>query len=613
VKLTARRTLACLAFPVDAGYPVAVLSSDTTGLDYFQIVREHKRLDVAGKKPLRIAVLAEFATQKLCQVLRVLFARNGIDAQLYEAEYDTIELEAFDEGSKLYAFAPEVVLVLPSTNALRYKYWNEADGRAGFGEGVAARFDAVWRAIAGRSKALVVQGNFAMPYERQFGSFDWKVPTSFYSQVHRLNAKLSEHARESNVLLVDIEAVASHVGRAAWCDEKLWAIAKTLCSLEHLPRVAQAAVDVVLATRGRGVKCLVLDLDNTLWGGIIGDDGLDGIAIGPFGDGEPYYRLQLFLREMKRRGIVLCVASKNEHDTALRVFREHPEMVLREEDIAVFMVNWKPKVESIKAIQEVLNIGFDSMVFLDDNPFERNMVRQYLPDVVVPELPEDASDYVRAICELNLFETNAVTAEDGQRTALYKEEAKRKVLEQSFTNVDDYLRSLEMKIAIAPFDAFHLPRIAQLIQRSNQFNLTTRRYGQAECEALMHAPGKTFPLYVRLEDRFGDYGLICVVVVEMAGADARLPVWLMSCRVLSRGVEQHVMNHVAALAARNGAKRLVGEYIPSAKNMMVKDFYARFGFALVGEKPENGASQWAIDLSDYVPKKTLITETEAAG
>ena len=585
-----------------------MFTPDASHLDYFRLVREHKRLDTTGLPSLKVAILADFASQKYAEVLRVLFAKNRIDAVLYQAEYDTVELEAFNPGSGLYAFGPDVVLILPSTNALRYKYFQEEDGRLDFAERTAARFADVWRAIGERTKATIIQGNYAMPYERQFGNFDWKVPSSFYVQAHRLNAALADRAASSSVLVNDIESIASHVGRQTWCDEKLWTMAKALCSLEHLPRVAQNTVDIVLSTRGRGVKCLVLDLDNTLWGGIIGDDGMDGIAIGPFGDGEPFYRLQLFLREMKRRGLVLCVASKNNHDTAMAVFREHPEMVLREDDIAVFMANWEPKVDNIKAIQDVLNIGLDSMVFLDDNPFERNMVRQYLPDVLVPELPEDPSDYVRAIADLNLFETSAFTAEDNQRTALYQEESKRKILEKQFTNVDDYLGSLEMKITIAPFDTFHLPRVAQLIQRSNQFNLTTRRYGLPECEALMNAGPGTIPLYVRLTDKFGDYGLISVVVLVINGAEARIPMWLMSCRVLVRGVEEHVMNHVIALAKNSGAKRIVGEFIPSAKNTMVKEFYAKFGFARAPEPTAEGVIEWTLDTDAYEHKKTLITE-----
>ncbi len=605
-----------------------MFTADSSHLDYLALVKEHRRLalslavplalspDSAGvatrRETIKVAVLAEFASQKYCEILRVLFARSGFDAKIYEAEYDTVELETLNPTSGLYAFEADVVLIVPSTNSLRYKYFQEAEGRIDFGDFIAARFESAWRAIAARTKAQVVQGNYAMPYERQFGNFDWKVPSSFYAQVHHLNGKLAELARGTNVLIDDIDSIASHVGRATWCEERLWTLAKALCTPQHLPRVVQNAVDVVLSTRGRGIKCLILDLDNTLWGGIIGDDGLDGIQIGPFGDGEPFYRLQLFLREMKRRGVILCVASKNTHEVAIRAFREHPEMVLREEDIAVFMVNWEPKVEGIKAIKEVLNIGFDSIAFLDDNPFERNMVRQYLPEVVVPELPEDASDYVRAISELNLFETTTLTAEDGKRTALYQEEAKRKLLERSFANVDEYLRSLEMQITMGTFDSFHLPRIAQLIQRSNQFNLTTRRWGLEECERLMNAGPGTVPLYVKLIDRFGDYGLISVVVMQVEGSDAMLPMWLMSCRVLSRGVEQHVMNHVLANAKALGASRVVGEYVPSAKNAMVKDFYSKYRFTQIegGEKSlTHDSTWWAMDVASYEPKKTLITET----
>ncbi|HEY8074192.1 MAG TPA: HAD-IIIC family phosphatase, partial [Labilithrix sp.] len=566
--------------------------------DYFRLVREHKRLDTKGLPPIRIAVLAEFASQSYCQILRVLMAHAGWGAQIYEAEYGAIEVEALDAQSGLYAFAPEIVLVLPTTNALRFRYLQSADARESFAEREAQRFVDVWTAIG--SRAQIIQGNWAPPYERQLGSFDWKVPTSLYAQVHRLNEAIAERARAATVLVDDISAVAQHVGLATWCDEKLWTMAKALCSLEHLPRVVASAVDVVLATRGRGIKCVVCDLDNTLWGGVVGDDGLEGIRIGPTGEGEAFFRLQLYLRELRRRGVLLAVASKNDPELARRVFREHPEMVLREEDIAVFMVSWDPKPDSLRAIKETLGIGFDAIAFLDDNPFERNMVRQYLPDVVVPELPEEPSDYVRAIADANLFEASAYTAEDVARTALYQEEAKRKVLARSFTNVDEYLRSLEMKITIAPFDAFHLPRIAQLIQRSNQFNLTTRRWTEAECEALMKKGGGTHPLYVRLSDRFGDHGLVSVVVVEIDGATANIPAWLMSCRVLSRGVEEHVMNHVVALAKANGAARVVGEYLPTAKNGMVKDFYARFGFT-----PE-GDTRWTLDVDAYEPRPTFL-------
>ncbi len=585
-----------------------MFTHDTSHLDYFRLLRQAKHLDrTACRATVRIAVLADFASQQFVVLLRVLLAQAGVYADIYEAEYDTIELEVYNPESQLYAFAPEVTIIIQSINALRFKYYIDSEARETWANRVAERTANLWGAIAKRSTTYIVQSNFVSPYERQFGNFDCMVATSMPAQIAALNAAIEQCARgHAQVLINDIASIASYVGRRTWCDEKLWTLAKALCSLEHLPLVAQNSADIVLSTMGRGIKCIVLDLDNTLWGGVIGDDGLDGIAIGPFGEGEPFHRFQLYLLELKRRGLILCVCSKNEHETAIRAFREHPEMVLRESDIAVFMANWNPKVDNIKTIQQVLNIGLDSIVFLDDNPFERNMVRQYLPSVIVPELPEEPSDYVRTISELNLFETTSFTAEDVQRTQLYREDGARKALEQSFTNVSEYLKSLEMKITISAFDTFHLPRIAQLIQRSNQFNLTTRRYALAECEALMHSD-RFIPLFAKLADKFGNYGLISLAVLEVDGARGELPLWLMSCRVLGRGVEEQLMNNVVAAAQARGVTTLVGKYIPTAKNKMVEQFYARFGFQST-EIADDGTAVWVLDIAHYQRSKTWLTD-----
>ena len=268
------------------------------------------------------------------------------------------------------------------------------------------------------------------------------------------------------------------------------------------------------------MKCVVLDLDNTLWGGVIGDDGLEGIALGEFDEGEAFVGFQKFIRELKRRGIILAVVSKNEHANAVLPFREHPHMALKEEDISVFVANWDNKADNIRLIQKTLNIGFDSLVFLDDNPFERNIVREFLPEVVVPELPEDPSLYLQSLADLNLFETASFSEADLQRADQYREEAQRELTKTHFTNINDYLTSLGMEIRLERFNAFNLPRIAQLIQRSNQFNLMTRRYGEAACEAMMKDPSVA-PLTLRLADKFGDYGLISVVILKHAGERSR--------------------------------------------------------------------------------------------
>ena len=338
-------------------------------------------------------------------------------------------------------------------------------------------------------------------------------------------------------------------------------------------------------------------------GGVIGDDGVDGIALSAHGGGagESFVRLQRFLKQLSQRGILLAVCSKNDESTALAPFREHPDMVLRREDIAMFVANWEDKASGLRRIQAELNIGLDSIVFLDDNPFERNLVRELLPEVIVPELPEDPAGFVTFLSELNLFETAYVSDEDRQRARLYQREAQRREAASGCASVEEYLRSLDMQATLARFDGFHLPRIAQLMQRSNQFNLCTRRLSEAQCGALAVDPGH-LPLYVCLADRFGDHGLISVVVLERSAEALLIRDWLMSCRVLGRGVEQLLMNYVVARAAEFGVARVVGEYIPTPKNAMVRDFYAQFGFT----RREAGANQWVLDVAAYRPAETHI-------
>ena len=590
-----------------------MLTADTTHLNYTSLLRESKRRDYSAcDRTLRLAVLSDAAVPQLVPLLRVLLARKGVRAEVYLAEYDSIELEVFNPSSQLYAFAPQAVVFLHALNALRFRYYRQNGERSRFAEDTAEKISSLWDTFQARSSAVILQSNFMLPYERPFGNFDHKAPESFYPTVMRLNSMLVERARaRTNVLLNDIEALSSYVGRKRWGDERLWTLAKAFCALDHLPLVAQNIVDILLSNLGHVVKCVVLDLDNTLWGGVIGDDGVEGIAIGPFGEGEPFHRLQHYLLDLKRRGIMLTVCSKNEHDTALAPFRSHPDMVLRPDDFAVFVANWGPKPDNIRHIKEELNIGFDSMVFLDDNPFERQLVREVLPDVIVPELPEDAADYVRAISELNLFEVTSFSEEDRRRADLYRANAEREQLQAGFSDISDYLRSLDMRITMQRFDAFHLPRIAQLIQRSNQFNLTTRRYTAGECEAMMREEG-CIPLYVSLSDRFGDNGLISVIILRLRPPVFDIDTWLMSCRVLGRGVEQFTMNRVVELALGHGCEAIVGTYLPTAKNTMVKEFYAQFGFE-ISQRGEQGETRWVLEVGRYEPRTAYMTECQVAG
>jgi FkbH-like protein len=589
-----------------------MLKSDRSELNYAALVKTANR-KVPGKgygQGVRLALLSDVSTQHIVPLLKALFASNGFDSEIYEAGYDAIQLEAYNPGSGLYAFQPRIIVILQSIMKMKEEFYGFTGDRNDFIRAKADEIEGVWKALATRAQAFIVQSTFVIPYERPFGNFGLKLTGDLRGAVSELNREICLRVREySGVFINDVDYLAGWVGRRHFLDEKFWALAKLLCAFEFLPDVAQNIVDIALACLGRAVKCVVLDLDNTLWGGVVGDDGLDGIGLGDLDEGGAFRNFQLYLRDLSRRGVILCVCSKNNESIARRVFQEHPDMVLKEEHIAVFVANWEDKATNIRRIREQLNIGFDSMVFLDDNPFERNLVRQVIPEIIVPELPEDPALYVRSVSELNLFETASHSAVDGQRNAFYREQEEREAGSRAFSGIDEYLQSLGTMALCERFEPRNLSRISQLIQRSNQFNLTTRRYSEPECEAMMRNESDFFPFTISLHDRFGAYGLINIVILRLnrLARMCEIDTFLMSCRVLKRGVEQFAMNKVFEFARREGCERVVGHYLPTAKNAMVEDFFAQFGFVPVSGGNGHG-TEWSISVNDYVPCKVFLEE-----
>jgi FkbH-like protein len=401
-------------------------------------------------------------------------------------------------------------------------------------------------------------------------------------------------------------------GIERWHDPALWHRSKQEIALTAAPLYGDLVGRLLAAKQGRSFKCLVLDLDNTIWGGVIGDDGLEGIVLGQ-GDplGEAYVAFQEFARELSRRGIVLAVCSKNDEANALEPFDKHPEMVLRRPDIVSFVANWSDKPTNIRAIAQELNVGLDSLVFLDDNPFERNFVRKELPMVAVPEVADDPAYYARAIADAGYFEGLSITDEDRERTSQYQGNKARDALRRSSaTNLEDYLRGLEMRLVWKRFDRLGLQRIVQLINKSNQFNLTTRRYTEEDVLSVMADPA-AFGLQLRLLDRFGDNGVIAIVVGRLQPTDRDIVIdtWLMSCRVLGRQVEPTTLNLIAQEARKLDARRIVGEYLPTSKNGMVKDHYERLGF-IISERRPDGGSRSVLDLVSFIPADTFIHVVE---
>ena len=458
----------------------------------------------------------------------------------------------------------------------------------------------------------VIQQTLLPVFQSILGNNEHRLPGAAAWLVQAFNQKLRALADAEQVDLLAIDAKVAQDGLSAWHDPALWYRAKQDVHPAAAPVYGDLVGRLLAARQGRSSKCLVLDLDNTLWGGVIGDDGLDGIVLGQgSARGEAFVAFQNYVRDLSRRGIILAVCSKNDEANAWEPFDKHPDMVLKRSDIACFVANWSDKPANLRSIGERLNIGIDALVFADDNPFERNIVRRELPMVQVPELPEDPALYANCIADAGYFEAVSVTPEDLHRAGQYQANAERDSLKASATDLEGYLRSLNMELRWARFDSVGLQRIVQLINKTNQFNLTTRRYSDAEAVAVMKNP-RALSLQLRLIDRFGDNGVIAIIIGEFepGTTDMVIDTWLMSCRELGRQVEQASLNLVAAEASRLGATRLIGRYRPTAKNAMVREHYRTLGFELLDEAPD-GAARWSLNLSDFSPAELHMTVIQA--
>lgn len=575
--------------------------TDTEELSFLRLSKNCKK-DMSGLTPYKFAVLGDCATQHLSKAIKGYAYEAGFAFDVFDADYNQILAQVMDPASELYTFAPKSMLLYLCTEKL-YESFCETplESRATFADTMFERIRGYWQAIGRHINVNILQFTFVEEDDRAFGDYGLDVEVSFFFQLKKLNYLLSAGSLTyKNVFLIDLNGIRAQLGSSVFCDRKLYYAAKMPISTAALPLVAKSVLDTVCAINGRIKKCVVLDLDNTLWGGVIGDDGLEGIQIGELGIGQAFTDLQTWLKELKNRGIILAVCSKNNEDTAKEPFIKHPEMTLRLDDISIFVANWNDKATNIRYIQKTLNIGMDSMVFLDDNPFERNLVRQMIPDITVPELPEDPSQYVSYLKQLNLFATISYSDEDHNRTKQYQAEVNRLELENQFESYDDYLVGLEMIAEAKPFDAFHFPRIAQLTQRSNQFNLRTVRYTEEQIKLIAEDP-QHITLYFTLRDKFGDHGLISVVIMDkISEEEVFISEWLMSCRVLKRGMEEFIVNTIIETTAENGFKRVSGEYIRTPKNNMVSQIYDTMGFTALGD------GKYTVDTDKYEVKKTFI-------
>jgi FkbH-like protein len=564
--------------------------------------------------PVRLAMLGSATMTHLQPALRVAALRRGLHVTIYENDYGQYLQELHDTSSALHRFKPDTILISLDAWHLTAGIdasMTQAEADAAFGS-VRERILAIWK-LARAIGARVLHQTPLPAIPDLIGGNEQRLPGSRAAFIDRLNAALRPMADEAGVSLVALDARAAVDGLHGWHDAALWHRAKQEVSPAAAPIYGELVARLLAAGLGRSAKCLVLDLDNTLWGGVIGDDGMDGLILGQGSAlGEAFASVQDYAREQSRRGIILAVCSKNDEANALEPFEKHPEMVLRRTDIACFIANWSDKAGNIRDIAKQLNIGLDSLVFLDDNPFERNLVRAELPMVAVPEVPDDPALVPRVLADAGYFEALAITPEDLERGRLYQSNLARETLRSSVTDMDSYLRDLQMKLVWSRFDTTGLARTTQLINKTNQFNLTTRRYSEDEVAAVMNDPA-AFGLQLRLLDRFGDNGIIGIVIGRRVADDATsviIDTWLMSCRVLGRGVEAATLALVVSAAQTLGASRLIGEYLPTKKNGMVREHFPKLGFAALSAEP-NGATRWVLDAKTFAAPPSFIDIVEA--
>lgn len=554
----------------------------------------------------KIAVLGGSTTHDVVRILELFLLNQGIEPEFYESEYGMYWEDAMFGNEELNAFAPDMIYIHTSLRNLR-SFPEPSDSREAVEEKLAAeygRFETMWEKLAQERQCPVIQNNFEYPYFRLMGNQDGADIHGRTYYVNEMNRRFAAYAQEhQNFFINDINYQSAVYGLDEWSAPEYWHMYKYSLCLKAIPWLAHNVANIVKSVFGKNKKSLVLDLDNTLWGGIVGDDGPENLEIGQETNmGQVFAEFQSYVKLLKDYGVMLNVASKNEEENALAGLN-HPAGVLRPDDFLLIKANWEPKSLNIEQIAQQLNILPDSLVFADDNPAEREIVRQQTAGVTAPEIgrPED---YIRVLDRGGYFEVTSLSDDDRKRNEMYQANLKREQQQASYADYADYLRSLEMTGVVRAFEPVYMGRIAQLTNKSNQFNLTTQRFTQAQIEQ-MAADEKYITLYGKLADKFGDNGVVSVVIAEKDGNCAHIRLWLMSCRVLKRDMELAMLDGLAERCLAEGISTLYGYYYPTAKNNMVREFYGQLGFERISED-EAGNTGWKFSLTGYENKNHVI-------
>lgn len=569
-------------------------------------IKKELLADGSARVHKKIAIFGGSTTGDIAKIMELFLLDAGIEPEFYESEYAQYYQDALFPSEALLAFQPDLVFIHTSNrNVMNYPEMSDTAGQ--IDEKLQTelnKFKAVWNGVQEHFHCPIVQNNFEMPFYRLMGNrdcYDIHGRTNFLS---RLNQAFYEYAQSHESFYInDLNYVSADYGLREWSNPLFWNMYKYAMCLDAIPSFAFNTAKIIKSVFGRNKKALALDLDNTLWGGVVGDDGVDGLEIGQeTGVSQSYYEFQSYLKQVKSMGILLTVCSKNDHENAIAGLN-HPEGVLRPEDFVAIRANWENKDRNIADIASELNIFSDAIVFVDDNPAEREIVRSQLQGVAVPDM-ETVEEYITTLDRNGYFEVTTFSDDDLKRNEMYKLNAQRKAQQAAFSDYAEYLRSLDMEATIDDFLPVYITRITQLANKSNQFNVTTRRYTPAEMDEV-YASDKYVRLYGKLVDKFGDNGVVSVVIGEINGAALDIQLWIMSCRVLKRDMELAMLDTLVEKCRNAGIETIRGYYYPTAKNKMVKELFATFGFSKVSED-EAGNTVWELPVADYENKNHVI-------
>ncbi|MBL7055947.1 HAD family hydrolase [Candidatus Woesearchaeota archaeon] len=580
--------------------------------DYLKLYKNLKKKskNSLGKK-IKIALLSSSTINGIKETLCVQCYQLGIFPEFYVGNYDQYSQEILDANSKLYKFKPDLVILSIDTRSIFGDYYllpydMDDNGRKKFVENKVKETTSLIKNLQKKSGSRLILHNFEVPSFSPLGILENKQKFGFHESIRHLNSELEKIFKEnSSVFVFDYDNFCSKIGKNNMIDHKMYYLGDIKLDMQKIPLLCEEYLSYIKPVLSMSKKCIVLDLDNTLWGGIVGEDGIEGIKLGNTPEGRSFSDFQKYLLSLFNRGIILAINSKNNYEDAIEVFRKHPDMILKEENFASIKINWENKISNMKSIAEEINIGLDSIVFFDDDPINREMMKKSIPEIKVVDLPQDPASYLQTLMSIQDFETLQITKEDKNKGKMYSQQRKRTELKKSTPHIEDYLKNLGIKVTIQKANKFNVPRIAQLTQKTNQFNMTTKRYSDNDIQKL--SKNKNYIIFsVRVEDNFGDNGISGVAIVDTK--KCKIDNFLLSCRVIGRNIEEVMLNYIIKNTKKFGSKTLFAEFIPTKKNEVAKDFYKKNGFRLKTKDKKKETWEFSLNHTYKSPKFIEVIE-----